>query len=129
MHTDEEEEELQEVDEVEEPAEETPAPEPAHPTGDKGGYWTMKVVIVISADKAMVGVQAPQCDPVYKTMSGDLGMALEQVPALVEEAKQKWSSTPLYPKADLPEPLPSPTPARTPTAARAPVPRSQPSFF
>ena len=50
-------------------------------------------------------------------------------PELAADAKQKWETTPRYPKADLPKPPPSPTPARTPTTSRTEAPKAQPSFF
>jgi hypothetical protein len=89
----------------------------------------IKVVIIMKDDNIMLGVQSPDCDPVYKTMKGDLGAALQQVPGLVAEAKQKWAAAPRYPKANLPEPPPSPTPARRPAAPKPTETTKQPSFF
>lgn len=83
----------------------------------------LKVVILLKSGRAMVGIQSPDCDPVFSTFEGDLDAALSQVPALVESAKAQWDAHPRYPKANLPEPPPSPAPARTATT------RSQPSFF
>lgn len=57
----------------------------------------LKVVIILKADKAMLGVQSPDCDPVYKTMEGDLSAVLQVVPTLVAEAKLKWTAAPRYP--------------------------------
>ncbi len=106
-----------------EPAPETPEPSPQKPANE------MKVVIVIKDENIMLGVQSPNCDPVYKTMKGSLSAALKKVSALVAEAKQQWESTPRYPKADLPEPPPSPIPARTSTASKPAKQTAQPSFF
>jgi len=89
----------------------------------------LKVVIVIKADNILLGVQAPECDPIYTTMKGDLGKALKKVPGLVAEAKQKWEATPRYPKANLPEPAPIPTQARTSAAAAPAKPKVQPAMF
>ena len=83
----------------------------------------LKVVIILKSNRAMVGIQSPNCDPVFSTFEGDLDAALSQVPALVESANAQWNAHPRYPKANLPEPPPSPTPAQP--ASR----RSQPSFF
>ena len=99
------------VDEVEEPD------QPRQPSDE------LKVVILLKSGRAMVGIQSPNCDPVFSTFEGDLDAALSQVPALVESAKAQWDAHPRYPKANLPEPPPSPTPAQP--ASR----RSQPSFF
>jgi len=106
-----------------EPAPETVAASPEKPANE------LKVVIVMKDDRAMLGVQSPDCDPVYTTMDGSLATVLEKVPALVAEAKEKWEANPRYPKADLPKPTPSPTPARTPTASTPAKPKQQPSFF
>ena len=95
---------------------------------DKAGE--LKVVIILKADRAMLGVQSPDCDPVYKTMEGDLAAVLQVVPTLVAEAKQKWTAAPRYPKADLPKPVAPPapaTPAAGKTAAKAAT--AQPKFF
>ena len=121
-------EETEEIEEpteepVEEPAPETAAASPQKPANE------LKIVIVMKDDRAMLGVQSPDCDPVYKTMEGSLAKVLKQVPAIVAEAKQQWEANPRYPKADLPEPAPSPTPARTPTTPRSSEPKAQPSFF
>ena len=91
----------------------------------------LKVVIILKADRAMLGVQSPDCDPVYKTMEGDLAAVLQVVPTLVAEAKQKWTAAPRYPKADLPKPVAPPTPATTPAAGKtaAKATQAQPKFF
>lgn len=74
----------------------------------------LKVVIILKADRAMLGVQSPDCDPVYKTMEGDLAAVLQVVPVLVADAKLQWTAAPRYPKADLPKPI---APATTTTSA------------
>ncbi len=90
----------------------------------------LKVVIIIKANRAMLGVQSPDCDPVYKTMEGDLAAILQVVPMLVAEAKAQWAAAPRYPKADLPKPV---VPATTTTsAANKPAAKAtpaQPKFF
>jgi len=85
----------------------------------------LKVVIILKDDRIMLGVQSPECDPVYTTLKGTLAAALKRVPKLVTEAKQKWSTSPRNPNANLP--TPAPTPARTPAAPKKTT--SQPSFF
>ena len=90
----------------------------------------LKVVIILKANKAMLGVQSPDCDPVYKTMEGDLAAVLQVVPTLVTEAKLKWTAAPRYPKADLPKPVvtaTTTTSAAGKTAAKAAT--AQPKFF
>ena len=87
----------------------------------------LKVVIILKANRAMLGVQSPDCDPVYKTMEGDLAGVLQVVPTLVAEAKLKWTASPRYPKADLPKPV---VPATTTSTASKPAAKTaQPKFF
>lgn len=118
---------------AEEVAEETtevaaePAAEPA-PEATKKPANEMKIVIVMRDENLMIGVQSPSCDPVYTTMKGTLPAALKKVPALVAEAKKKWETTPLNPKANLPEVVPPPAPARAPVSSPAKK-AAQPSFF
>ncbi len=88
----------------------------------------IKVVIVMKDENVLLGVQSPDCDPVYTTVKGSLSVALKKVPALVAEAKQKWEANPRYPKADLPEPPPISTPARSQPAQPSEK-KKQPSFF
>ena len=106
------------VTEAEEPVDEVEEPDQPRQPSDE-----LKVVILFKSGRAMVGIQSPNCDPVFSTFEGDLDAALSQVPALVESANAQWNAHPRNPKANLPEPPPSPTPARTATT------RSQPSFF
>ena len=63
----------------------------------------LKIVIVLKESRAIVGIQAPDCDPVLSNVEGDLDAVLQRVPSLVNEANQRWDSNPRYPKADLPE--------------------------
>ena len=90
----------------------------------------LKVVIILKANKAMLGVQSPDCDPVYKTMEGDLAAVLQVVPTLVAEAKLKWTASPRYPKADLPKPV-APSTTTTPAVSKpaAKAASAQPKFF
>ena len=88
----------------------------------------LKLVIILHDKKIMLGVQSPDCDPVYTTLEGTLATALKRIPKLVAEAKQKWDAHPRYPKADLPTPEPAKTPARTPAAPKEKK-TGQPSFF
>ena len=114
--------EVEETEEKqEEETQEKPGSEKAKPSNE------LKVVIILKDSRIMLGVQSPDCDPVYTTLEGNLAAALKRVPKLVEEAKQKWSASPLNPNANLPAPEPRPAPARTPTPAKKPA--GQPSFF
>jgi len=78
----------------------------------------VKVVIAVKGTRAFVGVQSPNCDPIFITMEGGLDTALERVPELVEAARQQWAESPRYPKADLPEVKPPASPVRPAQATR-----------
>ena len=123
-------EQVEETSELEEGPEEEPVEEPtpeAQESAKAKQSEELKIVIIVNPGGTMIGVQSPDCDPVYTTLKGNLAAALKRVPKLVEEAKQKWDANPLYPKAELPEPRPSSTPARTTTAPKSKP--DQPSFF
>ena len=121
----------EEEEEVTSPVQETPAAavatdvsKPEKPASE------LKVVIILKANRAMLGVQSPDCDPVYKTMEGDLAAVLQVVPVLVADAKLQWAAAPRYPKADLPKPVvpaTTTTPAASKSAAKAAP--AQPKFF
>lgn len=70
----------------------------------------IKVVIVLKDNRGSVGVQSPECDPVFVAFEGDLGAALQRVPGLVEEAQRQWEGTPRYPKCENLPPPPQPQP-------------------
>ena len=88
----------------------------------------LKVVIILKANKAMLGVQSPDCDPVYRTMEGDLAGVLQVIPTLVSEAQLKWTASPRYPKADLPKPV-APVTTTSSAASKTTPKTAQPKFF
>jgi hypothetical protein len=89
----------------------------------------IKVVIALKENRGSIGVQSPNCDPLFVTFEGELEVALEKVPGLVAEARQRWEENPRYPKCE--SPLPSQTqpaqPAQRPTRQAAST--AQPSMF
>ncbi len=90
----------------------------------------LKIVLSLKGDKASVGVQAPECDPVFRTLEGDLGAALRAVPKLVEEARTRWETTKLNPKCETPLPSQKEPAAAPRVATRSqPKPKAQPSMF
>jgi len=81
----------------------------------------LKVVISLNGDKASVGVQAPECDPAFFSLEGDLKTVLKAVSKFIEEALTRWKTNKLNPKCE--SPLPSQVEAaaaakRTPAASR-----------
>ena len=98
-----------------------PGPEKPKPSNE------LKVVIIVRDDRIMLGVQSPDCDPVYETLKGTLAAALKRVPKLVQEAKTRWETSKLNPKCEIP--LPPEQPVATPRPQKAAVPSKQPTMF
>jgi hypothetical protein len=83
----------------------------------------IKVVIFLKGTKGSIGIQSPNCDPVFSVVEGDLPAVLERVPGLVNEARAKWGSNPRYPKCETNLEPPRPAPAAA--AAARPTTRSE----
>lgn len=58
----------------------------------------VKVVLDIEPSLVRVGIGAEGCDPVIRPLEGDLAMALGQLPAMVDAAKEQWEASPRNPK-------------------------------
>ena len=106
---------------AEESPEAPPEPEKAKPVNE------LKVVIIMRDNRIMLGVQSPDCDPVYETLEGTLAAALKRVPKLVEEAKTRWETNKLNPKCEIP--LPQEQPVTTSRPPKAAAPSKQPTMF
>ena len=95
----------------------------------------LKVVISLKESKVAVGVQAPECDPVFFGLEGDLQSTLKAVPKFVEESKTRWETSKLYPKCTTPLPSqeqPVATTSRASTGSRSQrtaAPSKQPPMF
>jgi len=89
----------------------------------------IKIVIAHKDDRGSIGVQSPDCDPIFRTFEGNLGAGLERVPGVLEEAKQLWEENPQFPKCE--SPLPSQAqPVQTHRATtRAPQTSNQQPMF
>lgn len=82
----------------------------------------LKVVISLKGDKASVGIQAPECDPVLFSLEGGLRTTLKAVPGFVEEARTRWETSKLNPKCETPLPSqakPAAAPSRVSTGSRS----------
>jgi len=75
----------------------------------------IKVVINLKGDAATIGVQKPDCDPVFRTAEGDLGAVMTRAGELVTEANAIWDANPRYPKCETKLPSQETPPARTTT--------------
>ena len=117
---------------VEEAAEEestTPEPEQSEEKPEPRTFDELKVVIILRNENVMIGIQSPDCDPVYETLKGTLAAALKKVPKIVDKAKQQWMEKPRYPKADLPAPPQPVASSSTATRSSPKQDNKQPSFF
>ena len=85
-----------------------------------------KIVINLKENRATIGVQSPECDPVFTCAEGTMGEIFESAGRLLVDAEAKWKENPRCPKSDLPQPAPVPARA-APTAAR-PAPKTQQLF-
>jgi hypothetical protein len=93
----------------------------------------LKIIIIIKDSYFILGVQAPDCDPVSEHFIGELPAAIQRIPDLVARAREQWETSRLYPTAVLPEPPPAQTspssPARSPAATKPNIPKAQQPFF
>jgi hypothetical protein len=93
----------------------------------------LKIVILHREGKASVGVQSPGCDPWISAIEGTLEQALERVPGLVNQAREKWAQSPQNPKTEIVIPAPSVSQSRTPSSSssspKTAQNKDQPSFF
>ena len=127
------EEESHEGEPGEDTGEETPEPQPEQEKPKPSNE--LKIVMIFKDSNVMLGVQSPECDPVYETLKGNLAAALKRVPKLVEEAKTRWETSKLNPKCETPLPSqeqPVTTTSRSSTGSRsqsATTPRAQPAMF
>jgi hypothetical protein len=91
-----------------------------------------KIIITHKADKATIGIQQTNCDPVLFTLTGDMATAIARLPELIAEAGRRWQTNPRYPKAEMPEP-PSPVTstvtAQKSNSAAKPASKTQEAMF
>ena len=83
----------------------------------------LKVVIQIKGDRALVGIQKKDTDPVLETVEvASVEEILTTVPAILVRAREKWAANPKYPKYEGPPvaPPPAPVPQRQPAAIAKP---------
>ena len=92
----------------------------------------IKVVIVLKDGRGTVGIQSPECDPVFSTVEGNLVTIAAELPALVQLAEVKWSTTPKNPQSIIEPPPPPAMPAGSATGGKAKEEtpgKSQPRWF
>lgn len=79
----------------------------------------IKITIMMKGDRALIGAQAPECDPKMITVQGTLQTALERVPSFIEQSNLEWDASPRNPKAPPPPPPPAPARVATTTSTAA----------
>jgi hypothetical protein len=90
----------------------------------------LKIVVTYKSTFGTVGIQRPDCDPVFSRIESDLAEVLTHIPRLIDQARATWETSPKYPKADLPAPPPPPArPAARPASSPAPQSKAQSAFF
>jgi len=62
-----------------------------------------KVVMEEHEGSVLVGVMQDGCDPIIKTVEGDLEAALQTIPQQLTEAQEKWAGSPRMPKHEPPK--------------------------
>jgi len=101
-------------------------------SNDNSAPIETKIIITHKADKATIGLQQTNCDPVLFTLTGNMATAIAQLPELIAEAGRRWQTNPRYPKAELPEPPAPVTAAATnpkPNTATKPDNKQQEAMF
>jgi hypothetical protein len=91
----------------------------------------LKIVITIQGETSTVGLQKPDCDPLFfKRYHGGLAEALEELPLMVDEAKTNWQVRPRYPTTEVPPPAPAaPITASRPVASQMAKATTQQAMF
>lgn len=97
-----------------------------------------KITVQVKDDRALVGLQRPDCDPLFEmvTLKGDTDHARlmdlgERLGALAAEAEATWAAAPKYPAYTPPKVETSPAKAKAkaeaaPKAARLPKEQAAP---
>lgn len=77
----------------------------------------LKIVISFKENAASIGLQKPDCDPIFSKIEGSVPVVLKAIPKLVADAQASWEANPKYKKCetDLKPPTP-PAPAARPAA-------------
>ena len=79
----------------------------------------LKVVIHLWGDRALVGIQQKDCDPVVEPVqAATLQEVLAAVPGLVARARERWATSPRNPAYQGPPPPPPPPRPQTTAVAR-----------
>ena len=67
----------------------------------------IKVVILFKENRGLIGVQSPDCDPIFSTVEGDMVAIAAELTGLVESAQVKFTAAPKNPPSSLPKSEPA----------------------
>ena len=66
----------------------------------------LKIVINIKGNRAIIGVNAPDCDPVFENCEGDIAVILGNAANLIDTARAKWAKSKKNPSITIPNQAP-----------------------
>jgi len=89
----------------------------------------IKIVINLKGNVATVGLQKPDCDPIFSRVEGDMSQVLDSIPQLVEDAQRSWDSNPRYRKCETDLTPPAPPAPRAPTQRTRQTATEQPQLI
>jgi hypothetical protein len=92
----------------------------------------IKVVILLKDGRGSVGIQSPDCDPVFSTVEGDIVSVAAELPTLVQQAQDKWAQSPKNPASTIEPPPAPPAGSATggkPSSRKEEAAKAQPSWF
>ncbi len=87
----------------------------------------LKIVITMKGDRSIVGIQSPDCDPIFTPLEGGLAAVKERIDDLVANANAKWDANPKNPQTVRPEPPPAPPVSASRQSSRRATPAAEPA--
>lgn len=87
----------------------------------------LKIVITMKGDRSIVGIQSPDCDPIFTPLEGGLAAVKERLDDLVASANAKWDANPKNPQTVRPEPPPAPPVSASRQSSRRATPAAEPA--
>lgn len=77
---------------------------------DLKNYTTdIKIVVTVSKNSVMIGLQKSECDPRFYQVK-DLEGAIKGIPVFLDMAEKSWAANPKFPKTTTVIPTPAPAP-------------------
>ena len=90
----------------------------------------LKIVVQMKGDRALVGVQGTNTDPVVETLAAtSLNDVLAAIPGILARARERWATSPKNPDYVGPTPPAAPAPAPSRGLAAPQRTENQQRFF